>query len=375
MKILVINWRDMKNPEAGGAEVHIDEILKRKPDGYEVDFVSAAYKGSIPEETMNGYRVIRIGNNQLFNFQFRSFWNKTLKHNNYDLVVDDVSKIPLATPKYIKTAPIIAIQHHIHGKTLFTQLPYPMAFYVYNMERYYLRYYTGVPLLSVSESNRDELMHLYPFKNIIVLHNGINTGPIEAVSEVTKTIEPTMVSVGRLKRYKRVDHLFQALAIIRKSVPNARLIVLGKGDDEERLKSLVREMNLTDAVDFKGFVADEEKIQLIKQSWVFGITSEKEGWGIVVIESNACGLPAVGYNVEGLRDSIRDGENGFLTPDSDIDAFSKKVVNLMTDKSLYAKMREKSLQWAKTFSWDNTAREFYRIAEETVAGWNGGKRS
>ena len=138
MNILVINWRDIKNPEAGGAEIHIDEILKRKPSDWNIDFVSSKFKGCKKFETINGYNVYRIFNNFLFNFTFYFYWKFKFSKKKYDLIVDDISKIPLSTPKYIKNIPILAINHHIHGKSMFKELPFFLALYIYLLEKHYL---------------------------------------------------------------------------------------------------------------------------------------------------------------------------------------------------------------------------------------------
>jgi len=259
MKVLVINWRDISNPESGGAEVHIDEILKRKPKNWEVDFVSATYPGCHKSETIHGYHIIRIPNNALFNFTFRTYWNKTLSKTGYDLVIDDISKIPLITPDYIRETPILAIQHHIHGKSLFKQLLFPMAFYVYFMERMLLKKYANTPLVAVSESTKDELVRQYQFKKIKVSHNGIDYHLLHRCYKKGAVKKPVVLYFGRLKKYKRVDHVILAFRDVLKSVPGAQLWIAGKGDHEPFLKFLVQQLGLENSVKFLGFIDDREK--------------------------------------------------------------------------------------------------------------------
>lgn len=366
MKVLVINWRDIKNPEAGGAEIHIDEILKRKPKNWEVDFVSASYKGCKPSENINGYHVIRIPNNSLFNFTFRSYWNKELSKKGYDLIIDDISKIPLATPKYIKNTPILAIQHHIHGKSLFKQLSFPMAFYVYNMEKYMLRHYVNTPLVAVSESTRDDLKMHYPFRKIVVSHNGIDFKSLNRGFKNPSVKKPVILYFGRMKRYKRIEHILAAFKIVRRAVPDAELWLAGKGDHEPVLKKAAGSLKLGNAVRFLGFISDNEKIPVFSKSAVSVITSEKEGWGISVIESNAAGVPVIGYNVEGVRDSVRHDQTGLLVPNGSIEKLSAGIIRILRDKKLRERLSRASVRWASGFSWDNMARDFYKIANGLV---------
>lgn len=366
MKILVVNWRDIKNPEAGGAEVHIDEILKRKPAGWQVDFVASTYDGCMPEETINGYRVIRIPNKLFFHINFRKYWHKRLSAEGYDLVVDDVSKIPLATPRYIKGTPILAIDHHIHGKTLFNEIFFLFAAYVYLMERHYLRYYRDTELIACSESTRDELLSLYPYTRLQVLHNGIEYDYF-AAHRAKKSPTPLIAAFGRMKRYKRIDDIIRAFALVLKELPQARLVIGGKGSDEERLKEIVKKMRLEKSVVFPGFADQEKMAEILSSAWLFAIASRKEGWAIVNLEANAAGTPVVGYDVEGVRNSVRNGETGFLVENGSVEKLAEKMLSVLSDSALRQKLSANAIRWASEFSWDKTAEKFYRIANGLIA--------
>lgn len=366
MKVLVVNWRDIKNPEAGGAEVYIDEILKRKPAGWQVDFVAASFKGCEPTEDINGYHIIRIPNNFLFNFTFRRYWKKVLSRKGYDLVVDVVSKIPLATPLYIKNTPLAAIHYHIHGLSLFKELAFPMAFYVYWMERLLLRSYRKIPTLLIAESDQKELFEKYRFTDTRIAYCGIDTAFMAGRDPRAKSLIPTVMTFGRLKKYKRVDHAIKAFALVLKDIPDAVFNIAGKGDYEDRLKELARELGIEKNVRFLGFISEEDKGKYVSESWLFTITSEKEGWGIVVIEAAAGALPALGYNVEGVRDSLRDGETGFLVPNGDIEALALRMKQLLTDEELRRTLSEAALAHSDKFRWENTAAGFYKMTDEML---------
>ncbi|HEX2982940.1 MAG TPA: glycosyltransferase family 4 protein [Ignavibacteriales bacterium] len=366
MKVLVINWRDIKNPEAGGAEIHIDELLKRKPADWEVDFVSASFKGAPNREAINSYNVIRIPSNSLFNYTFRLYWRKEGRRRGYDLIIDDISKIPLATPRYIKNITIVALHHHVHGASLFKELSYAPALYVYTAEKAYLKYYQNTPIISVSESSKNELLTLYPFRNISVINNGVDVDVFKDTRKKPKTDFPSLVYLGRLKKYKRVDHIIRAFQLVNKKIPESRLFIVGKGDDELRLKALTDELKLTSAIYFHGFVSEEEKRKILSTAWVSAITSEKEGWGIGVIESNAAGTPVTGYDVPGLQDSIRDQYSGFLIENGNINMLAEKICLLFEDKELRKQYSQNAVQWAANFSWDSAAKQFYEKLNKIV---------
>jgi glycosyltransferase involved in cell wall biosynthesis len=371
MKVLVINWRDIKNPEAGGAEIHIDEILKRKPSHWQVDFVSSRFKNSSPSERINGYNVIRIGNKFNFNTVFRRLWKRDFSRRGYSLVIDDISKIPLATPNYIKNVPILAIHHHVHGKSLFKEAFFPLAVYIYIIERVLLKTYRDIPLIAVSQSNIDELMELADFKQIILSHNGVDLKyPFERGNgAVSKTLTPTLVYLGRIKKYKRIDHLITAFKEVVTHIPEARFIIVGTGDDLPRLKRLVSAYGMEKFVEFKGYVDEYEKSRILASSWLFGITSEKEGWGIVVIEANFFGTPVIAYNVQGLRDSVGNDYNGILVEDGNISELSEAILTVFRDSNKRQKLSENAVNWASKFNWDNTSAEFYQVADNILSQW------
>ncbi len=364
MNVLVVNWRDIYNPEAGGAEVHIDEILKRKPGSWNVDFVSAMFKNSPPEAETPDYKIYRIQNNFFFNFNFKNYYNRVLSKNKYDLIIDDISKIPLAIPGYVKNIPVIAVIHHIHGSSLYSELNPPAAFYVSSMERYFLRYYINSPVIAVSESTKNELLGLYPYKKISVSNNGIDYDILSRGFKINDQKAPILLSLGRLKRYKRIDHIIRSFAILKNKKSTAELWIAGKGSDEKRLKKMTENLGLSDSVKFLGFISDKDKISVFSKSKIFLIASEKEGWGISVLEANAAGLPAIGYDVEGLRDSIKDGYSGYLVRNNDIGQFAEKITGILDDEGLALKLASQANNWARGFSWDNMALNFYRIIRE-----------
>ncbi|MDO9395720.1 MAG: glycosyltransferase family 4 protein, partial [Herbiconiux sp.] len=230
MRILIFNWRDIKNPEAGGAEVHLHEIFKRiAGKGNEVVLISSKFNGCEDSEIIDGIKVIRIGNKFNFNFAAAFYYLTKLRKESFDIVVDDISKIPLCSPLYIKK-PLIAIVHHIHGRTLFRELPFFMASYVWLSEKILIPFYKTKKIVSVSESTKKELVEMgIAAKNIAVIHNGIMN---HETMNYTKSKYPLVVYVGRIKAYKQLDQLIKAFKIVKGKVENSKLIIAGKGDQK-----------------------------------------------------------------------------------------------------------------------------------------------
>jgi glycosyltransferase involved in cell wall biosynthesis len=169
--------------------------------------------------------------------------------------------------------------------------------------------------------------------------------------------------LGRLAPYKSVDVLINAFAKIRQRVPNARLVIAGSGEDSRRLKLLAGRLKIRSAVEFVGHVNQRQKIALYQKAWVFVNPSLMEGWGITTIEANACGTPAVGADVAGLRDSINNPHTGYLTPHGDIDALADSIGDLLTNSSLRSDMSVNAVKWARRFEWENSSQSALSLVE------------
>lgn len=366
MKILAVNWRDIKNPEAGGAEVHLHEILKRlAAKGYEITLISSKFKDCRSHEEIDGIKIIRIGNKYFFNFAFLWHYITKLRNGYFDVIIEDVSKIPLCIPLYVKKRPIIAIVHHIHGKTLFRELPLFMALYVYLMERFLISmFYKKSIIVTVSESTKNELIKFgIPPKNIHVIYNGVDN----RFTPGDKSDIPVILYFGRIKKYKRLNHLIIAFKYVKEKVPEAKLVIAGKGDNYKELITLSKKLGIFDSINFVGEVLEEEKVKLLQKAWIFVTPSEKEGWGITVIEANACGTPVIAYDVPGLRDSVKHGYNGLLVEDGNIEALANTIIKVLKDNELRERLSKNAIKWAKHFSWDKSAKEFERVIK-TIAG-------
>ncbi len=362
MNILAINWRCIKNPEMGGAEIHFHEIFKRiVAKGNAVTLVAHKFKGAPEEETVDGIKIIRIGNKFLFDKQFKAYY-ETIK-TKYDLIVDDISKIPLFTPGYVRE-PVVGILHHIHGDSLYKEIPAPLAFYIINKEKQIPKYYGNTPIFTVSESTRRELIELgQPENRTDILYNAINHELFKKI-KIKKSEFPLITYIGRIKKYKNLETIVDAVDILKTEIPDLQFVIAGTGDNEEQLKAYVKNKNLDSMVKFQGYVSEEEKAELLSKAWLFVSMPMKEGWGITIIEANAMGTPAIGSDVPGLRDSIRNNETGLLTPYGNPDKLAEKILMLIKDKKERQRLSANAKNWAEKFTWDASANHFLTKVNE-----------
>ena len=359
--ILVFNWRCWLNPEAGGAEVFTREVLKRWAKmGHEVTLFTSCFKGSKKEESKDGIRIIREGGKYSVYWKAPQIYKKRFSKEGYDVVVDEINTIPFLTPRFVRNGEkIISLIHQLAKEYWFYETPFPINFLgYYYLEEKLLKNYTKIPTVTVSNSTRKDLIELN-FEEIHVVGEGLNFEPLSKVSE--KEIHPVIVYAGRLKRAKRPDHAIQAFNILRKTVPEAELWIIGDGPFRKELMK-----NACKNVRFFGVLTNRERRDLIKKSWVLVNPSVREGFGLNIVEANALGVPSVAYDVPGLRDSVKDGETGFLVRSGETNALAKAVARILTNDALRTRLSERALAYSRGFSWEKVAKEFISVVETVL---------
>lgn len=355
MDILIYNWRDIKNPAAGGAEVVTHEIAKRLVlKGHKIILFTAAFAGCISNETIDGVEIIRSGGRFAVYLKAEQYYKKHA--GEFDIVVDEINTRPFLTPKFVTDGtPIIALIHQLAREFWFYETPFPINWIGYNiLEDRWLKNYIDIPTITVSQSTKNDLIDL-GFKDITIISEGINFKPLPDIPEKEK--EPTLIFVGRMGRAKLPDHVMKAFTHIKKSIPDAKLWMVGDGKMRKKL-----EENKPEDVTFFGYVDGNKKHELMSRAHAILVPGVREGWGLVVTEANALGTPAVGYNVHGLRDSIRDGQTGLLC-EPNPEAMADIAVRLLQDDTLREGLSENALAWAGVFDWDRTAEEFMKAIE------------
>jgi len=369
MRILHVNHRDLEHPAAGGLEEIIHKISARWiQQGHSVTLLCSAFPGGNPEETSaEGMRVIRRFDERWFNYRAPGVVKRELLRD-HDIVLEHISKVPCYLPHFIKDIPVAAHVPHLFGTTVFREAPWGIAAYVWLMERPLPAMYRQCPFWALSDSTADDLIARgFRREQITVVYGGVEFDYFHEFAGRPKTSAPSILYLGRLKRYKGIDLLIQMVANLRREFPELKLFVAGKGDYEPALSDLVGQLGVQRNVEFVGFADYPAKRELLAKCWVLAYPSPKEGWGLSVIEAGSCGTPTIASNSPGLRESVRDGETGFLVPHGDIAAMADKFRLLFRDAALRQRLGKQALEWARKFSWDSTARgalEFLQQAQQ-----------
>lgn len=373
MRILVINWQDWTHPRAGGAEQHLREVFGRLASGgHGVDLLCSAYPGATSEERLDDITIIRRGPRyELFNYFVPGVYRRVLRRNRYDVIVDDLNKVPFFSPLFTDR-PVVALVHHLFGATVFVETNPVFGSYVYLSERPIARVYRRSPFIAVSESTAADLVDRgVARERITVIPNGLSEKPYDDVSydEVMagpKSSDPLFLYLSRLKRYKRIELILEAFALLLAEHPSARLVIAGEGDHRPILERFAAALNLGDRVRFPGWVSDGEKWSLLREAWALCYTSPREGWGISSLEAQRVGTISIVSDAPGLRDTVEDGKTGEVVPHGDVTALAAAMARAIELPDERARRETAAVERASGFSWGTAAERTLEVLREAV---------
>jgi glycosyltransferase involved in cell wall biosynthesis len=368
LRILVVNWLDRENPQAGGAEEHLHEIFGRLVRrGHDVTVLVSGWRGCEQRATLDGLEVHRAGRRYTFSLAGPRYFRRHLARRDFDIVVEDLNKVPMYC-RFWTRGPVVLLAHHLFGRTAFQAAPLPVALTTWLLERTIPRFYRSMSAVVVSESTRQDLVDQGLGPAVLeVIPNGIEVdrftpGPPEARSE-----RPSLLFLGRLKQYKRLDLVLEAMPRIVEAGFDVELVVGGDGDQLHALKEQVRRLDLESRVTFLGFITEGEKLAALRRAWLHVLTSSKEGWGISNLEAGACATPTVASDSPGLRESVVHGRTGLLVPHGDASALAEAIIALLGDDERRVRMGRNARVFASRYSWDASAEAFEAHLRRVVA--------
>jgi glycosyltransferase involved in cell wall biosynthesis len=361
---------------AGGAEKYIHEVCKRMvQDGHEVLFFTSSFQGAKGEEVIDGVKIIRRGNSiTIYPLAFLYYILHWKGKFNCVLEVKD-GGLPWFARFYAGKHVIALVHqtgrdfsyHSYMNSTWRYEVKGILAPLMYLLEPLLLSIYKLTPVITVSRSTKMNLLKLGLDSNAVtIIHGGLSLKPVENIPK--KERDPTIIYLGRIKRSKGLSELIVALYYVRKNIQNVKLWVAGRGDSSylNELMHLIDKLGLINNLEFFGYVDEKTKINLLSRAHLLVFPSVMEGWGLTVIEANACGTPVIAFNVPGLRDSIINGETGLLVPYGDIKALANAIIKVLSEDELRAKLSKNAIKWAEKFSWEKTAKEFEKILEKII---------
>jgi glycosyltransferase involved in cell wall biosynthesis len=354
-RILVLNWRDIRHPQAGGAEQYMHEIAARwLESGADVTWLTARAPDQPSRERIDGIRILRAGGELSVYARTALHLLRTREH--FDAVVDCQNGVPFFAPLFAGAdTPVVQVVHHVHQDQFATRFSAPMAALGRVLEGPVARrVYGDRAIAAVSPSTRTELRRRIGFRGpIFVVPNGTHRLP---ATDAFRSATPTIVVVSRLVPHKRIELLLGHLPAVVGQIPDLRVEVVGDGPERARLQGLSADLGLQSSVRFRGRVSQKVRDDLLARAWLTTSTSAAEGWGCTVVEAAAGGVPCLALRVPGIRDSVLDGETGWLVDrPADLGAALVDALVRLRDRSQAAAMTRACREWAACFTWERSA--------------------
>jgi len=355
--ILFLTWKDLKHPNKWWAEKVIYEYSKYLVKlGHNVTWLSSWFDWGKKEEIIDGIKIIRIYSIKTIYFLAWKWYKNYIKTNNVDIIIDEAGWLPLFSPFFAKNKKIFFMAHHIWDKEWDLAFVKPLNYIGKYIMKKIFRIYSNHKTITVSDSTKNELVNDLWFnsENIKVIENALDIKPIINIDFSKK--ENSIIFLGRLMPMKRVEDAIKAFSQFHKNNNYYVLNIVWVAQDEiytKSLHTLVWKLWLKDSIKFVWYNRElfDKYLEISK---VMLVPSYKEWFWLIVLEANAYGLPVVGYDVAGLRDSIKDEMNWYKVPDWDYISMWNKLSDILSNEEDYKKLSEKSLRHVKSlWSWED----------------------
>ena len=361
-RVLVLQWRDLEDPDSGGSELHSHKIAEIwATHGVEVCFRTSAVKREKKIIQRSGYTSVR-SSGRFSVFVAAPIDILTSRLGKFDAVVEIWNGMPFMTP-LITRGPNIAFLHHQHGPLWDLALPKPFAMTGRFFERKVAPYfYKRTPIVTLSESSREEISSVLGLnsKNIHVVEPGIDES---FKFSTNKSQDPLVVVAGRLSPYKQIENVVSALEKVRSSVPNAKLEIIGNGPHEANIRTFINSLRDKSWISMKGHLPEEDLIDAYQRAWVVTSSSRSEGWGMTLTEAARCGTASIASSIPGHMNSVAHGTSGFLFKDNE--EYVSHLLSLLSSRDIAINIGQAAHNWSSRFTWQKAATESFRLLAST----------
>ncbi|OGY31142.1 MAG: hypothetical protein A3C02_00940 [Candidatus Andersenbacteria bacterium RIFCSPHIGHO2_02_FULL_45_11] len=364
--VLFLSWKDITHPSAGGAELLTDTLAQHLTSTYDVLYFTSAYPGAKKSEEINGYRVMRRGSQFTTHLYAILWWHLHGRALQYTYIIDQVHGFPFFSTLYIGHPKVITLVMEVAGDIWDTLRSPFLRIIGKGLERLWLRLYRNNDIVTISKSTKRELIeHRVTTSNIsiIPMFSQRILPDIPPKSDI-----PTLLVVGRIAPVKQIEHAIDAYMIAKRIIPSLRLVIIGKTEQAyEAYKSFLLKKIVSDPdITFIENASEEKKQEWMEHSHMLLMTSQKEGYGLVILEAAACGTPTIGYRVQGIQDAILDTSTGMLVENQQPAAMAESICEILLHASRYTDMQKKAYEHATTHTKKQTCVAFTKTLYGTT---------
>jgi len=351
-RIAILAWRDIDDAEAGGSELHANEVATRwAAAGIDVVLRTSAVAGQATLVERAGYRIVRrSGRYNVFATAPAEI--AAGRFGPLDGLVEIWNGMPFLSPLWNRL-PGVVFMHHVHGEMWAMTLPSPLAEAGNLLEsRLAPLLYRRARIVTLSESSRREILTLPGIRGdrVNVVPPGIDP---RFSPGGRRSSRPLVVAVGRLVPVKNFRRLIEILSRVHERMPDLEAVIVGEGYERSNLEALLRELHADAYVSLPGRLSSNELVDLYRHAWVVASTSVREGWGMTISEAAACETPAIATRIPGHLDAVDHGITGMLAEGDD--DFGAELVALLGDPLLRRRLGLAAAARAAPLTWEATA--------------------
>ena len=364
LHILVLVDRDWTHPQAGGTGANLRAHVRYFTEwGHRVTIMTGSYPGAVPVERDGPVTIHRRGGRKsVFPHAIAQVLLRR-RARDADVVLEIVNGITFLTPLWLRR-PHVQYVHHVHREQYIEEMGGFGRMAAFLAETAPLRWlYRRGRFVTVSEATARQLMELrIPREAIEVNYHGPEPNEY---TPGERAAEPTLIYLGRLKRYKRIEVLFDVV----EGNPAVVLDIVGDGEHRPVLESEIEARGLGDRVRLHGFVDHEHKLQLLQRAWALVTASAAEGWGLTTLEAAACATPSVAVGVGGLAEAVEHERTGLLARDSaDLVVQTRR---LLENSELRERLGANALRRVQSLGWEHTVGRTLTALEAQLEGSRG----
>jgi glycosyltransferase involved in cell wall biosynthesis len=374
LRLLFLVSRHETDPRAAGGDVMGSTYARYLAEaGHEVTYLTSSYPGAPRRECRDGVKIVRLGKPELLAWRMHTYYRRRGEH--FDLVYEEAiggARIPFCAPLYVQQ-PLLTAWYQVNRPLFIQQYGRWLGESLSLLEKWVARLHRKAYIIALSQDRRKDLLDLgfRPEQVFVVPPVGIDGLPPNHQPPACR--QPLIVWLGKIRRYKRIDHAIYAMRRVAPICPEASMVIAGRQDDaryENWLRHLVRVLGLNERVHFALNLPEEEKFRLLAEARALILPSPIEGFGIVILEANACGTPAVVS--EGVpEDAVIDGYNGLRAPFGDVDALAAGLVQLLRDEPLFRTVSRNATEHVRKFSKARIVNDVDQLFRRVAAGANG----
>jgi glycosyltransferase involved in cell wall biosynthesis len=358
--ILVLVDRDWTHPQAGGTGANLRAHVKYWTQwGHRVTIMAGSYPGAVQFERNGPVTIYRRGGRKSV-FPHTIARLLTGRVPDADVALEIVNGITFLTPLWLRI-PHVQYVHHVHRDQYVEEMGRLGRVAAFLAETAPLRWlYRRGRFVTVSQATARQLTALgIPREAIEVNYHGPEP---EEYGPGTRATEPTLIYLGRLKRYKRIEVLLDVL----EGNPGAVLDIVGTGEHRPVLEAEIAARGLQGRARLHGYVDHERKVELLRRAWALVTASAAEGWGLTTLEAAACATPSVAPGIGGLAEAIEDERTGLLARDpADMVVQTRRI---LADPELRERLGANALLRAQGLGWSHTASRTLAVLEEQLGG-------